>query len=90
MAGFREEACPGPGSRRMGGIWLGGRVFQRTINGLNWELGWGYGWGRPLAIDYENAFIPRGFRLQTQRSPRPVIWSEEWLGSAELGLRVCV
>lgn len=76
MAGFMEETCPGPGSRRRGGIWLGGRAFQRTINGLNQKLGLGYGWGRPLAADYENAFIPHGFRLQTQRSPWPVIWSE--------------
>ena len=47
------------------------------------EVGW------PLALSYENAFIPHGFRLQTQRSHRPVLWSEECLGSAELGLCMC-
>lgn len=47
------------------------------------EVGW------PLAGGYENAFIPHSFRPQTQRSRRPVLWAEEWLGSAELGLCMC-
>ena len=45
--------------------------------------------GVAIGIGSENAFVPHGYRLQTQRSPRPVIQSEEWLGSAELGLCVC-
>ena len=32
---FVELAGPELGSRRMGGIWLGGRVFQRLVKSLN-------------------------------------------------------
>lgn len=43
MAGFMEEVPPKLGSRDTGGIWLEGRVFQRTVNGLHEELGWRWG-----------------------------------------------
>lgn len=43
-----------------------------------------------ISCGYENAFIPQSFRLHVQRSLGPMIWSDGWLGSAELGQYVYV